>query len=61
MADYAQKRLYDNPTKGWPVLHPAIDEMFRRTMTELGYTVPTKKESDCSVATPAETSAAHGL
>ncbi|MDD5363770.1 MAG: sulfotransferase [Gallionellaceae bacterium] len=40
VADYAQKRLYDNPAKGWPELHPAVDILFRETMTKLGYNVP---------------------
>lgn len=37
--DYAKKRLYDNPAKGWPELHPAVDALFRETMTRLGYDV----------------------
>ena len=40
VADYAKKRLYDNPPKGWPELHPAVDAMFRDTMTRLGYETP---------------------
>jgi hypothetical protein len=40
VADYAKKRLYDNPSKGWPKLHPAVDELFRDTMTKLGYDTP---------------------
>lgn len=40
VADYAKKRLYDNPAKGWPVLHPAVDALFRETMKELGYDSP---------------------
>lgn len=40
VADYARKRLYDNPTKGWPKLHPAVDALFRATMRELGYATP---------------------
>jgi hypothetical protein len=40
VADYAKKRLYDNPTKGWPELHPAVNALFRETMTRLGYEVP---------------------
>ena len=37
MADYAAKRLYDNPAKGWPRLEPAVDRLFRQTMDRLGY------------------------
>lgn len=37
VASYAQKRLYDNPAKEWPELQPAVDALFRETMTELGY------------------------
>lgn len=40
VADYGKKRLYDNPPKGWPELHPAVDAMFRDTMTRLGYETP---------------------
>lgn len=40
VGDYAEKRLYDNPAKGWPELHPAVDALFRDTMTKLGYDVP---------------------
>jgi hypothetical protein len=40
VADYAKKRLYDNPAKGWPALHPAVDALFRDTMKELGYDTP---------------------
>ncbi|MDR3390207.1 MAG: sulfotransferase [Sulfuriferula sp.] len=40
VADYAKKRLYDNPAKGWPVLHPVVDALFRDTMKELGYATP---------------------
>lgn len=40
VADYAKKRLYDNPAKGWPALHPAVDRLFRDTMKELGYETP---------------------
>lgn len=40
VADYARKRLYDNPAKGWPELHPAVDALFRETMTRLGYDTP---------------------
>lgn len=40
VADYAKKRLYDNPAKGWPELHPAVDALFRDTMTKLGYDTP---------------------
>ena len=40
VADYARKRLYDNPAKGWPELHPAVDALFRDTMIKLGYDVP---------------------
>lgn len=40
VTDYARKRLYDNPAKGWPELHPAVDVLFRDTMTKLGYDVP---------------------
>lgn len=40
VADYARKRLYDNPAKGWPVLHPAVDALFRQTMQALGYATP---------------------
>ena len=40
VSDYAEKRLYDNPAKGWPELHPAVDALFRDTMTRLGYDVP---------------------
>lgn len=38
--NYAKKRLYDNPAKVWPELHPAVDTMFRDTMTRLGYVTP---------------------
>lgn len=37
---YARKRLYDNPSKAWPVLHPAVEGPFRETMTSLGYATP---------------------
>jgi LPS sulfotransferase NodH len=37
VADYARRRLYDNPAKGWPSLHPAVDRLFRDTMEALGY------------------------
>lgn len=37
VADYATKRLYDNPAKGWPELEPSIDQLFRETMGLLGY------------------------
>ncbi|OYY94941.1 MAG: hypothetical protein B7Y41_05120 [Hydrogenophilales bacterium 28-61-23] len=37
VTDYAKKRLYDNPAKGWPVLLPAVDALFRETMLMLGY------------------------
>lgn len=37
VVDYAKNRLYDNPAKGWPTLHPAVDDLFRQTMDELGY------------------------
>jgi len=40
VADYARKRLYDNPAKDWPDLHPAVDALFRATMQELGYATP---------------------
>jgi len=40
VVDYAQKRLHNNPAKGWPELHPAVDAVFRKTMTRLGYDVP---------------------
>ncbi|WP_324778855.1 sulfotransferase family protein [Thiobacillus sedimenti] len=40
VAEYAKKRLYDNPAKGWPELHPAVDALFRDTMTRLGYDTP---------------------
>ena len=40
VVDYAKKRLYDNPAKGWPMLHPAVDALFRETMIQLGYAVP---------------------
>ncbi|MBL1260809.1 MAG: sulfotransferase [Thiotrichaceae bacterium] len=40
VVDYAKKRLYDNPAKEWPALHPKIDVLFRATMTELGYETP---------------------
>lgn len=40
VVDYAKKRLYDNPAKGWPELHPAVDALFRETMTRLGYETP---------------------
>lgn len=40
VADYARKRLYDNPAKGWPELHPDVDALFRQTMTQLGYETP---------------------
>lgn len=40
VADYARKRLYDNPAKGWPELHPTVDELFRATMKELSYDTP---------------------
>lgn len=40
VADYAKKRLYDNPAKGWPKLHPAVDALFRDTMIKLGYDTP---------------------
>jgi len=40
VVDYAQKRLHNNPAKGWPELHPAVDALFRETMTKLGYDVP---------------------
>lgn len=37
VTDYAAKRLYDNPAKAWPSLHPAVDRLFRETMHALGY------------------------
>lgn len=37
MVDYASKVLYDNPSASWPVLLPAVDSLFRETMTQLGY------------------------
>jgi hypothetical protein len=37
VAEYAANRLYDNPAKGWPVLHPEVDRLFRETMERLGY------------------------
>lgn len=40
VVDYAQKRLYNNLDHGWPELHPAVDAVFRKTMTRLGYDVP---------------------
>ncbi len=40
VTDYARKRLYDNPAKGWPELHPAVDALFRETMDMLGYETP---------------------
>lgn len=40
VAEYAKKRLYDNPAKGWPELLPAVDVLFRDTMTKLGYDTP---------------------
>ncbi|MHB1351814.1 MAG: sulfotransferase family protein [Thiobacillus sp.] len=40
VADYARKRLYDNPAKGWPDLLPPVDALFRDTMTRLGYETP---------------------
>lgn len=40
VTDYAKKRLYDNPAKGWPELHPAVDALLRDTMTSLGYKTP---------------------
>jgi len=40
VADYAKKRLYDNPSKSWPKLLPAVDVLFRDTMQSLGYVVP---------------------
>lgn len=40
VAGYAEKRLYDNPAKGWPELYPEVDTLFRDTMTRLGYDVP---------------------
>ncbi len=41
VADYARKRLFQNPTKGaWPKFHPAVEELFRQTMRQLGYAVP---------------------
>lgn len=40
VADYAKKRLYDNPAKGWPALLPPVDALFRETMTRLGYHTP---------------------
>lgn len=44
VADYAKKRLYDNPAKGWPSLHPPIEDVFIETMILLGYRVPDKAE-----------------
>lgn len=40
VASYALKRLYDNPAKGWPRLEPAVDDLFRETMQQLGYATP---------------------
>lgn len=37
---YAKRRLYDNPAKGWPELHPEVDALFRATMRTLGYETP---------------------
>ncbi len=40
VCDYAIKRLYKNPAKGWPKLHPEVDRLFRETMKDLGYPPP---------------------
>ena len=40
VTDYAAKRLYGNPAKAWPTLHPAVDGLFRETMVELDYPLP---------------------
>jgi hypothetical protein len=40
VADYAIKRLYDNPAKGWPTLQSDVDALFRHTMAQLGYETP---------------------
>lgn len=40
VADYARKRLYDNPAKGWPHLLPPVETLFRNTMATLGYETP---------------------
>lgn len=37
VADYAKKKLYDNPSKTMPELHPAVNALFMETMKELGY------------------------
>ncbi len=36
---YAEKRLYDNPAKGWPELEPNVHVLFRDTMLQLGYPI----------------------
>ena len=38
VTNYAQKRLYENPTKGSLTLLPAIKGLFDETMDQLGYT-----------------------
>lgn len=40
VADYAKKRLYDNPPKGWPELLSSVERLFKITMEELGYEAP---------------------
>ncbi len=40
VAAYAKKRLYGNPAKEWPDLHPAVDALFRETTAALGYDLP---------------------
>lgn len=40
VTDYAQKRIFDNPSKTWPLLHPDVDVLFRETMIQLGYDTP---------------------
>ena len=40
VTDYAKKRLYDNPAKGWPDLLPEVEALFRETMRMLGYDIP---------------------
>lgn len=40
VVDYAKKRIYANPAKEWPELHPAVDALFRDAMTSIGYDTP---------------------
>nr|WP_319491762.1 sulfotransferase [uncultured Desulfobacter sp.] len=37
VSDYAQKRIYLNKPKSWPVLHDGVEKIFKETMQSMGY------------------------